>query len=255
MRYKQRFPELDWDLMGIFHRADAEGGDDAAGGGGDDEQLGEAGKKALEAERKRAKELERELNSLKRQAKAFEGLNPDAYREALEKHQQAEQRLQELETIANARALEKEQTYSKQLQEAKAKAETLEKELQDVRVKGAVRDAFLAIGGKREKDSAGRVPFDLFMAATEGSFRIDEEGEVYVVDAKGAPVINENGRVPLTEWVEQQADSSSVLGVLFDPKSRASGSGMGSDRGPGGKRVADIHSLSKAELGELAFGG
>jgi hypothetical protein len=249
LKWAQQSPEL----QHLFPRVDPDPSGDGDGGGGDDEPLREPGKKALAAERQRAEDLEKKVTRLERQAKAFEGLNPDAYREALEKHRQAEERLQELETIANARAMEKEQTYTKQLQESKTREATLAKQLQEIQVKGAVRDAFLAIGGKREKDGAGRVPFDLFMAATGASYALDESGDVYVVDAKGAPVINENGRVPLADWVEQQADSSSVLGVLFDPKSRASGSGMGSDRGPGGKRVVDIHSMSRAELGEYAF--
>jgi hypothetical protein len=190
LKWAQQSPEL----QHLFPRVDPDPSGDGDGGGGDDEPLREPGKKALAAERQRAEDLEKKVTRLERQAKAFEGLNPDAYREALEKHRQAEERLQELETIANARAMEKEQTYTKQLQESKTREATLAKQLQEIQVKGAVRDAFLAIGGKREKDGAGRVPFDLFMAATGASYALDESGDVYVVDAKGAPVINELGR-------------------------------------------------------------
>jgi hypothetical protein len=256
-RFKKRFPELDWDFIGLTHSADAEGGDDAAGGGaGGDEPLGESGKRALDAERRRANDAEKELAKLRRQADAFKGLNPEAFREAQQKVEAAEQRIQELETLIAARVRETEDAYAPQLKAANERAEAAEQRERETTIVNSAREIFYALGGKRENDEFGRSAFDVFLAATRSNFQLDPKTrEFTVVDAKGNPVINDKGRVSPVEWVDEQSEKSPVLGLLFDPKSKASGSGMGSDRGPGGRRSVDIHSLSQSELGELAFPG
>jgi hypothetical protein len=252
MRFKERFPELDEWLL----RADTEPGDEPAGGGaGDDEQLGDAGKRALAAERKRASDAEKELNRLRRQAKEFEGLNPEAYREAQRKAEEASRRLEEMEALTRLKVKETEEAYTRQLEEARKRAEAAEQRETETTIVNGARELFYALGGKREKDEYGRSAFDVFLATTRANFQLDPETrQVIVVDGKGQPIINDKGRVSPLDWVDEQSQKSPVLGLLFDPKSKASGSGMGSDRGPGGRRGVDIHSLSKSELGEVAFG-
>lgn len=156
------------------------------------ETLGDSGKKALEAERKRAKELEQQL-------KQFKGIDPNRYQELLAIEEQRKKEQQELE-IKN---LEEKKKFDeiialkeKQFQEAIAKEQAekerikLEKEQseQNYRQK-EMESVFL------NKLGAKCIGSELLLERF-GKRLITEDGEIKIQSG--------NTTIPLNEFIESQ---------------------------------------------------
>lgn len=148
------------------------------------ETLGDSGLKALEAERKRAKELERQL-------KQFKGIDPSQYQEllALKQKWEAEQKEQELKTLEaqqkyeEALKLTKEQELQERLK-IQQEAEKYKQELEQTRLnyqKERIESQFATALA-----DSGCIKPSLMIKEFGDKLTI-EDGQVKVLDVAGNP--------------------------------------------------------------------
>lgn len=268
----QSRPDLSAMLIGLASYADTGAGDAAGGGGGGDaagggaggaggagggEPLGEGGIKALQAERERNATMARELATLRTQMKALEGrVDPETYAEAKNQAEEYQRKLQEQEqAIARAKA-DAEATYGPQLKAAHDQRTAAEQALASYRHRTATERLFSSetVKGRAGADNDGTAFFDLFYSQRAASYALDDQGQLYVVDRSGKPVLDPNSgeRVDPAKWTREQAKASSVLGVLFEPD-QGVGGGFNSSRGPAGGLGQDLMAVSPGQLMSAAF--
>ena len=208
--------------------------DDQAGGGTDD--LGDAGQRALTAERAARKEADRQLREALNKLKAVEGIDPTVFREATQKAQELEARNQELLTAADRARQEAEQAYSTKLQQQSQRTSELERQLFEREMEYAGERLFLSAKGRSVVSDAGISNFHVFWQQARGHFARDDQG-LYVVDRSAGdgktPLIDgQSGkRVDPSKYVADVLAEDRVLMHLFEPKfgagSAASGGGTG----------------------------
>ncbi len=238
--------------------ADAEAGGGgqppAAAQGGEqnpEDFLGDPGKRALD-------KLRAENDALRRQAQQFRDLDPEKFKEAQTRAEELEQRLRERERMTEAEKLRLEQKHNETLAQIRAEADQERSRRVALETRTAAKVAFEAAKGRRGADEAGLTYFDAFMATVgDRHLRVDETtGKLYVIDEQGDPLADPEGkgRLDPVAWMNKQADSSLVIGTFFEGE-LGEGSGMPSSRGHRGRRQADIHGMSKAQLRDFAFGG
>lgn len=212
--------------------------------------LGDPGKRALD-------KLRAENDALRRQAQQFRDLDPEKFNEAQRRAEELEQRLRERERMTEAEKLRLEQKHNEALSQIKAEADQERQRRVALETRTAAKVAFEAAKGRRGADEAGLTYFDAFMATVgDRHLRVDEAtGKLYVVDDQGDPLADPEGkgRLDPVAWMNKQADGSLVIGTFFEGE-LGEGSGMPSSRGHRGRRQADIHSMSKAQLRDFAFG-
>lgn len=229
---------------------DGGGGGSAAddGEGDDDEALGEGGKKTLTKLREQLKAAERRL-------KQVEGLDPKVYKEATTKAEQLERELRERESLTAAERLRLEQKANEQVTAAKAEAEQERQARIRLQTRTLAQNAFALAKGRSGADDDGRSFLDGFMALVgEKHLRIDDNGDLYVVDAQGDPIQSPDGkgRIAPDAWMKSLADKSPVIGTFFEP-AMGSGSGMPNSRGPGGRNLPALKDLTPGQRKDLAW--
>jgi hypothetical protein len=221
------------------------------GGGGDDSDddetsLGEAGQKALRTEREQRKALERKLAALEAQLSTVKDLSPEAYRQAQEKAIELERRLAEREQLTAAERQRIEAKSAEQVRAAKKTAEEERAKRIDLQVRTLARGVFSAAEGRDGADASGLTFFDAWMEFQgRRHLRVDEgTGKLYVVDGDGDRVKSAEGQdVDPVAWLNQQADSSAVVGTFFRAKG---GSGSGGLTGARGVRGVQARSVEEA---------
>lgn len=223
---------------------------DSAAATADDAPLGEAGERALKAERDARKQLERELRELRKQ------LSPEAARAAEERARAAEEARLRSQEEAETKVKRVQSKYEKDLQAKVAELDAERQQFRQFRLQMDGQRIFQAAEGLDGVSQDGRTFFDLFWAVHRERFNYDDQGQLMVVDAQGDPVMDEESgkRVSATDYVKRlQADP--VYGYLFKP-AYGSGSGGRSTRDgrviPGKK--LSIKETPKAELFREAFG-
>ena len=222
---------------------------EGAGGGGDDGSddddatLGDAGRKALQTEREQRKALERKLAQLEAQLSTVKDLSPDAYRQAQEKAIELERRLAEREQLTAAERQRIETKAQEAVRKATAAAEAEKARRIDLQVRTMARGVFSAAEGRDGADPAGLSFFDAWMEFQgRRHFRVDEAtGKLYVVDGDGDRVKTAEGQdVDPVAWLNQQADSSPVVGSFFKPKGGSGGGGLVGARGVRGTQTRSV---------------
>jgi len=212
----------------------------------DDPSLGEAGQKALRAEREQRKALERKLAQLETQLGAVKDLSPDAYRQAQEKAIELERRLAEREQLTAAERQRIESKAQEAVRRATATAEAEKARRIDLQVRTLARGVFSAAEGRDGADASGLTFFDAWMEFQgRRHLRVDEAtGKLFVVDGDGDRVKTTEGQdVDPVAWLNQQADNSPVIGTFFKPKG---GEGSGGFVGARGVRGTQSRSVEQA---------
>ena len=221
-------------------------GDD--GDGDDDEALGEGGKKALT-------KLREELKAANRRLKQVEGLDPKVYKEATAKADQLERELRERESLTAAERLRMEQKANERVNAAQEEAKTERIKRIELETETLAKAAFELAKGKAGADRNGLTYFKAFMSSVgKQHLKVDEHGNLYVVDAQGDPVQSPDGkgRIAPDAWMKTMADQSEVVGSFFQP-AMGSGSGMGNSRGQGGRNLPALKDLTPGERRDLAW--
>ena len=226
---------------------------DGAGGGDpeadpDDPSLGEAGQKALRAEREQRKALERKMAALEAQLSTVKDLSPEAYRQAQEKAIELERRLAEREQLTAAERQRIEAKTAEQVRAAKKAAEEEKAKRIDLQVRTLARGIFSAADGRDGADASGLTFFDAWMEFQgRRHLRVDEAtGKLYVIDGDGDRVKTAEGQdVDPVAWLNQQADSSPVVGTFFRAKGGEGGGGLVGARGVRGVQSRSVDEARK----------
>lgn len=220
----------------------------------DDASLGEAGQKALRAEREQRKALERRLAAAEAQLSTVKDLSPEAYRQAQEKVDELQRRLAEREQLTAAERQRIEAKSAEQVRQARKTADEERAKRIDLQVRTMARGVFSAAEGRDGADSGGLSFFDAWMEFQgRRHFRVDEAtGKLYVVDGDGDRIKTAEGQdVDPVAWLNQQADSSAVVGSFFKPKGGSGSGGLTGARGVRGvqsRSVEEVRKLSGSAL-------
>lgn len=212
-------------------------------------------KQALDAERKVSKQYERELKAAQRRFENVKDIDPDSYKQAMARAQEAEKAHDELLEREQARLRETETKYTAQLQEALAAKDLALQELQQQRHRYALEKHFIASEGRTEAGDDGVSAFDMFWDRLGNQFKLDPEtGGLGVVDSKGDWVLdNETGRrLAVSDFIEKQKEHP-LYSFLFKAK-YGSGSGMSQGADVRGVKGDDFGKLSTNEKFAAAFG-
>ena len=206
--------------------------------------------KALKAEREARKQYERDLKETKTQLDKFAEINPDEYTKLQAEAAEAARVQAQWGEAKEAIELK----YSKDAQEAAAKAAAAETALADYRKKYALEKVFYAAGGRT--DAADGVSFFDMMAQQVGAnFRQEADGSLTVVDSAGDPVLDkESGKRVSAEDYIAAYKVHPIYGTFFKG-AKGSGAGIGyGGTDVNGMPVEDLSGLSSEELFRRAFG-
>ena len=206
--------------------------------------------KALKAEREARKQYERDLKETKTQLEKFAEINPDEYTKLQAEAAEAAKVQAQWGEAKEAIELK----YSKDAQEAAAKAAAAESALAEYQKKYALEKVFYAAGGRT--DAADGVSFfDMMAQQVGGSFRQEADGSLTVVDAAGDPVLDkESGKRVSAEDFIASYKVHPIYGTFFKGQ-KGSGAGIGyGGTDANGMPTEDLSSLSSTELFKRAFG-
>ena len=206
--------------------------------------------KALKAERESRKTYEKELREKAAQLEKFAEINPAEYRRLQEEAAIAERE----RLAAEERTALLESKYGAQTAEANKKAELFQNELKEFRKRYALEKVFFAAGGRT--DSADGVSFfDMLADRLGGSFKLEPNGSVTVVDTNGDPILDsDTGKRVSPEDYLGRFKSHPIYGTFFRG-AKGSGAGLGvGGTDASGMTTQDLSSLSPDELFEAAFG-
>lgn len=200
--------------------------------------------------------LREEIKAAERRLKAVEGLDPKVYKDATTKAEQLERELREREALTAAERQRLEQKANEGILAAKAEAETERNARIRLQTRTAAKAAFELAKGQDGADADGRTFFDGFMALVgDKHLRLDDNNNLYVVDAQGDPVQSPDGkgRISPDAWMKQVADSSPVVGTFFK-SAFGTGSGMTSSRGVVTRGLPSLKDLTPGQRRDLAWG-
>ena len=205
--------------------------------------------KALKAEREARKQYERDLKETKTQLEKFAEINPDEYTKLQAEAAEAAKVQAQWGEAKEAIELK----YSKDAQEAAAKAAAAESALAEYQKKYALEKVFYAAGGRT--DAADGVSFfDMMAQQVGGSFRQEADGSLTVVDAAGDPVLDkESGKRVSAEDFIASYKVHPIYGTFFKGQ-KGSGAGIGyGGTDANGMPTEDLSNLSREELFKRAF--
>lgn len=215
---------------------------------------------ALERQKGDRKAAEDERARLKEALEAYNGLDPEVARTAMEKMTQLENKnlldkgeydqLLEKQTAAikanyEKQLLAKDEMFS-QAQESNTMLDT---RLREVTINSALKDAATKLGVK---------PTALadVVSRAKGIWTLDDNGSPIARDADGTNILSEKGSDPMDigEWVEGLTKSA---GHLFEPNSGGGAKGSGTTSS-GGRKVVSLndagHHLEAIASGEAVVG-
>lgn len=205
--------------------------------------------KALKAEREARKNYEREAKEKATQLERFAQINPDEYTKLQEEAAKAAQLQAQFGEAREAIEIK----YSRQAEEAAAKAAAAEQALQEYRKKYALEKVFYAAGGRT--DSADGISFfDMMADQIGGRFRQEADGSLTVVDSQGDPILDkESGKRISPEDYIASFKVHPVYGTFFQG-TKGSGAGLGyGGVDANGRPVEDFTGMSASELFQRAF--
>ena len=210
------------------------------------EPLNQPGLDALAKEREARKAAERRLQAIEQQ---LQGLDPDQLRgikEAQEREErlraEMDQRIKEAAEAAKAEALAQVKVKDQKLAEALAEKSELYR-------RQALANAFQVAGGRSGGADDGTTYFDALMGAVGSRFKVNDAGDVVVINANGEAMLTDNGD-PLTPAAYlEQLKGHSVFGHFFAPTSNGHGGGM---RGSGNPIAGSLQGMSA--LDKISFG-
>jgi hypothetical protein len=210
------------------------------------EPLGEAGLSALQEEREARKAAERRLKAIEQQ---LQGLDPDQLRNIKEAQEREErlraemdQRIKEAAEAAKAEAYAQVKVKDQKLAEALAEKSELYR-------KQALANAFQVAGGRSGGAEDGTTYFDALMGAVGNRFKVNESGDVVVLNANGEPMLTENGDTMSPAAYLEGLKSNAVYGHFFAPTSNGHGGGM---RGSGNLTAGSLQGMSA--LDKIGYG-
>jgi hypothetical protein len=188
-----------------------------------DAPLGDSGKKALEAERSKRKELEKQLKQYAELQAKLSEVDLDEYAQLKELKQKAEQD----KLLTDQKFKELAETKQKALDAQQAKTIQLEKQLAENSKKTAIQKYYYQLGGKEDNiDATTKSMFDiLYENVLRDRIQIESDGSITVLDVAGlAEDRNDDGKPKTPKDLILELTGSTVWGHLFEkPDIRGTG--------------------------------
>lgn len=211
-------------------------------------------KNALAAERKRAAEAEKQFKQLQQ---SFDGIDPTAAKQALDNYkklQQQQEAWNQKETELSTRLNEE---FDRKLKSASQETEGWKGRYNDLLTRTLAQQAYEAAGGRIGGDDSISF-FDAFYNNVKGQLRLNEKGQLEVVDGTGARIFskkNTNDPMQANEFFASHSEHP-VFSHYFQAANSSKGGGMqpgaGNYRGNGSVRVIDRgDSVALSEPGVL----
>ena len=200
-----------------------------------DAPLGENGKRALEQERTRRKELEKQIKQYEELKVKLETIDLEEYNQLKELKQKAEQK--DLET--NKKFQELAEKRQKDIDAQLAVIAQLDKKLAENNKKTAIQRYYYSLGGKEDNiDATNKSSFEmLYENVLRDRIQMEDDGSITVLDVSGlAEDRNENGKPKTPKDLILELTESRVWGHFFEkPDIRGTGITQGV-KGRGGTR-------------------
>jgi hypothetical protein len=246
------FPSVDPDPQ-----SEPQGGgtvDPAPAAGDGDDNSPDKLMEALRKERQLRKAEAARAAQLEAQMKEVGQVNPQLVAEAQAKAQAAEQQRLLIEQQTANRLAEQERKFQEQLARVTGEMQTARQAAEREALRVKTQAEFLASKGLAEASSIdGRTPFDYIWQLFGNSFAEDKNG-LYVVDADGDPVMDEESGKRLTarEYFARLRKDP-VHGMHFQPE-YGSGSGARGSRDGRVSTTADLSKVPTSQLFRESFG-
>lgn len=220
---------------------DSSGGDGSGGTGGTGEDVTGL-KNALTNERKRAGDLEKQFKQLQESVK---GIDPEKYKqfEAL----QAEAEKWNQKEVEIRQGLETE--WTKKVEAEQTKAKGFESMYLNLLKRTEAEKAYQVVKGRTGAGEDGITFFDSFLAVAGNSLRLNDKGQLEVIDANGTRKFSaKDATKPMTaaEYFETLTKHP-VLGHYFERQNDARGGGMQQSHNFGNLSQQDLSKLPRAE--------
>jgi len=188
-----------------------------------DVPLGEAGKKALDQERARRKELEKRIKQYEELEVKLAEVNLEEYEELKALKQKAEQD----KLLNDQKFKELAETKQKALDTQQAKTNQLERQLAENSKKTAIQKYYYQLGGKEDNiDATTKSMFEiLYENVLKDRIQIEADGSITVLDVAGlAEDRGDDGRPKTPKDLILELTGSTVWGHLFEkPDIRGTG--------------------------------
>jgi hypothetical protein len=158
---------------------------------------------------------------------------PEVYQQAQAAAAAAQQQVAEQKQASEAERKRLEAKANERVTEAVARAQKAEAEKTALQIKTAAQRLFIATEGRDGGDATGRTYFDAWYAFHgKEHIRVDPAtGREYIVDSDGDPVKDGEQNIDPVKWLNEQADTSAVIGNYFKPKGGSGGGGLQGARG------------------------
>ena len=200
------------------------------------------------------KERERELSQLKAQLEAVAEINPDLYKQTLERAEELKRTLdqKERETAEATRRIR--EKADSEVRAARQAAEAAERARIDLLTKNAAQQIFRLNKGLDEVDAVlGQTSFDAWWSL-HGSHHLKWDSKsngVVVVDADGDPVTEDGNPVDPVKWLDEIADKSPMVAQYFQSKAGEGSGGIQGARNVRTVQVKSLEELKKARPSDL----
>jgi hypothetical protein len=160
-------------------------------------------------------------------------VDPKVYAQAQAQAQALKQQLDEKERLSADERQRLEAKANERVSKAEARATKAENDRVALQVKTAAQRLFIAAEGRDGGDGTGRTYFDAWFAFHgKEHIRVDPAtGREYIVDSDGDPWKDGEQNIDPIKWLNEQADTSAVIGNLFKPKGGSGGGGLQGARG------------------------
>ncbi len=220
------------------------------------EALGDAGLAALKEERQALKKEKAANGELRRRLEAIEkslgGLDPEEARK-LKEAQAAQEELQaKFDQELEAAKTEAQREAQQQLQIKDQKFLDAVGERNALLQKQLLSNAFQVAGGRSGGAEDGTTYFDALLGAVGNQFKLNENGDVVVLDQKGELKLDDSGDPLKPADYLEGLKSHPVYGHFFAPSQSGHGGGM---RGSGNLTSGTVQGMSAMEKLNYGLGG
>jgi len=221
------------------------------------EVLGDAGLAALKVERQALKKEKAANSELRRRLEAIEkslgGLDPEEARKLKEAQAAQEEMQAKFDQELEAAKVEAQKEAKAQLEIKDQKFLDAVGEKNSLLQKQLLSNAFQVAGGRSGGAEDGTTYFDALLGAVGNQFKLNENGNVVVLDPKNGETRLTADGDPMTPAAYLEGlKSHPVYGHFFAPTSDGFGSGM---RGSGNLTSGQVQSMSPLEKLSYGLGG
>lgn len=210
-------------------------------------------KNALSAERKRASESEKQLKQLQL---AYEGVDPAVAKQAQDRLKQLQQQQEEWNQRETQLKNTLTEDFNRRHSEAQKTAQGWQEKYEGLLKRTLAEQAYQSAGGRSGGADDGMTFFDSFFNNVSASLRLNEKGQLEVVDGTGARIFSKKNTSEPMNPMEffNGFTQHPVFGYCFAAQGNSRGGGMQ----PGSSNVArngSVRVIDRSDLSALSEPG